>query len=333
MSVVESPVAAPVRPADPAVATTPWSHVAAAVTLLSLVIAVIVTAFVWPASRTAVHDLPLAVAGPPAAVEQVAARLDQARPGAFDVRPVADDAAARAAVREREAYGAIVLRPAGEPVVYTATAASPAVAQVIGEVARAVRGDGPAPVRDLAPTAAEDPRGAGLGSAALPLVLAGIAAAAAATFRIRGGARRVALVGGVAVVGGLAITVVLQLWLGVLDGSFATNAGVVTLGIAAVAAPAAGLAALIGPAGLGLAAAVMVLLGNPLSGLGSAPEMLPEGWGTLGRLLPPGATGSLLRSTAFFDGAAAAAPVAVLGAWVLAGLLFWSAAWSRRVRA
>jgi hypothetical protein len=29
--------------------------------------------------------------------------------------------------------------------------------------------------------------------------------------------------------------------------------------------------------------------------------MLPTGWGTLGQMLPPGAGGSLLRSTAFFE--------------------------------
>jgi hypothetical protein len=53
----------------------------------------------------------------------------------------------------------------------------------------------------------------------------------------------------------------------------------------------------------------------------SAPEMLPTGWGTLGQLLPPGAAGTALRSVSFFDGAGAARPLAVLGCWLLAGLL------------
>jgi len=79
--------------------------------------------------------------------------------------------------------------------------------------------------------------------------------------------------------------------------------------------------ALIGAPGIGLGAAVMVLLGNPLSGAATAPEMLPEGWGTLGRMLPPGATGTLLRSVAFFDGAAIAGPLTVLAGWAAAGAL------------
>ena len=74
----------------------------------------------------------------------------------------------------------------------------------------------------------------------------------------------------------------------------------------------------------------MFLIGNPISGVASAPEMLPTGWGTLGQMLPPGAGGSLLRSTAFFDGAAAAGPVLILAAWLAAGLVL--AALGRRFR-
>jgi hypothetical protein len=65
---------------------------------------------------------------------------------------------------------------------------------------------------------------------------------------------------------------------------------------------------------------LMVLAGNPLSGLSSAPELLPQPAGALGQLLPPGAGGSLLRSTAFFDGAAATGPLAVLAASWLGAL-------------
>jgi hypothetical protein len=63
-----------------------------------------------------------------------------------------------------------------------------------------------------------------------------------------------------------------------------------------------------------------LLLGNPLSGLNSAPEMLPSGWGTLGQWLPQGATATLLRSTAFFDGAGATTAIAVLTCWTVAGI-------------
>jgi hypothetical protein len=90
--------------------------------------------------------------------------------------------------------------------------------------------------------------------------------------------------------------------------------------MAAIALFVLGLHSLAGTAGLGLGAATVLLLGNPLSGLASAPELLPSGWGSLGQLLPPGATGSLLRSVSWFDGAGAGAPLLVLTAWSAVGL-------------
>ena len=81
-----------------------------------------------------------------------------------------------------------------------------------------------------------------------------------------------------------------------------------------------GLGSLFGRVGLGVGALLALLLGNPLSGLNSAPEMLPSGWGTLGQWLPQGATATLLRSTAFFDGAGATAAIVVLACWAVAGV-------------
>lgn len=305
------------RTAEPTAEPTSWGHVAGLVVALSAVLAVVVLAFAWPASRSAVHDLPIAVAGPPAAVAQVTRQLEQVRPGAFDVTAVADADAARQAVLDRDVYGAIVVGPDGASVL-TASAAGPAVAQGLTELAHGLAGQ-EAHVTDVVPTTADDPRGAGLGSAALPLVLAGIAGGAAIALRVGGNGRRFAAALGLAVAGGAAITAVLQPGLGILAGSYVAVAGVVALGIAAVALPVLGLASLLGPAGIGLGAAVMMLLGNPLSGAATAPEMLPEGWGALGRLLPPGATGTLLRSVAFFDGAGAARPLLILATWAVAG--------------
>ena len=81
------------------------------------------------------------------------------------------------------------------------------------------------------------------------------------------------------------------------------NAGVVALAVFATGAAVAGLKALIGHAGLGVAALLFVFVGNPWSGIGSAPELLPKAAGFIGQLLPSGAGSQLLRSSAFFDGA------------------------------
>jgi hypothetical protein len=112
---------------------------------------------------------------------------------------------------------------------------------------------------------------------------------------------------------------ILQFWLGSLDGAYVGNAGAVALTMAATSLTILGLESLLGAAGLGLGAATMLLVGNPLAGTATAPEMLPGWSGTLGQLLPPGAGGQLLRSTAFFAGDGSAHAVTVLAAWVAVG--------------
>ena len=290
--------------------------------VVALVAATVLTLFAWPAARQAPHDLPIGLAGPPSATGAVQKRL-AARPGAFDVRAFAGARQARAAIEDRAVYGAVVLSPRATTVL-TASAASPVVAQLLREAVAATppAGAGP-PVRvvDVVPAPAEDPRGAGLAASVLPLLLVGVIAGAAATALFAStGARAGALVV-LAGVAGLAATAVAQGWLGVLEGGWLANAGALSLVVLAVGAVEAGLAAWLGHlGGTALTAVLMVLVGNPWSGVASAPALLPEPLGWIGQLLPPGAGGTLLRSTAFFDGRGAGAALVVLAAWAAAGL-------------
>lgn len=292
------------------------------VTLLTALLTVLLIAFAWPAARSVPRDLPLAVAGPQAAVGQVTAGLEQALPGGFEIKAVPDRAAAVQAIEDREVYGAVVLDPQS-PEVLTASAAGPAVAQILAQLPARLAAQQPGltiKVTDVVPVPADDPRGAGLAAGALPLVLGGIMAAAALTQLVRSGAKRVAGAVSFAIAGALALAAVLQYWLGSLDGNYLLNAGVIAVSVAATSLTLLGLEWLLGAPGLGIGAAVMMLLGNPLSGLTSAPEMLPSGWGALGQLLPPGAAGTALRSVSFFDGAGAGRPLLVLSCWLLGGL-------------
>ncbi|MEV4001440.1 hypothetical protein [Actinomadura sp. NPDC049753] len=291
--------------------------VAVGAALLQLVM---VVAFSWPAARTAPRDVPVVVTGPRAA--EVADMLDRARPGAFDVRTAPDEAAARAAIADREAYGAVVTAPSG-PKVLTASAASPLVAQQLGAIATRLRpGGAPVapPVQDVVAADSDDPRGAGFGALALPLVMSGLAAAVLMTFAIPSLAWRTAGTAIFAALGGLDVAWIAQGWLSLLPGSYVTLAGVMALTVLAVTGTVVGLAAAVGRAGFGLGALTLLLLGNPLSAATSAPELLPQPWGTIGQYLPPGASATLLRSAAFFDGAGGAGPIAVLTAWATAGL-------------
>ncbi len=97
-------------------------------------------------------------------------------------------------------------------------------------------------------------------------------------------------------VAGTTVAALLQYVFGSIDSNFWGVAAGLTLGIAAAGVFILGLGSLFGKVGLAVGAALALLLGNPLSGLTAAPEMLPAGWGQLGQLLPQGATATLLRS-------------------------------------
>ncbi|MCQ0004624.1 hypothetical protein [Actinomadura madurae] len=164
----------------------------------------------------------------------VADRLDRERPGAFDVRTRPDEAAARAALQDREAYGAIVATPSG-PKVLTASAASPAIAQQLGAVAaRLGGGAASSPAEDVVAADSDDPRGAGFGALALPLVMSGIAAAVLLTFAIPSAGWRAAGAVLFAALGGLGVAGVAQGWLSLLPGSYLAVAGVMSLTVLAV---------------------------------------------------------------------------------------------------
>ncbi|MEV0242580.1 ABC transporter permease [Streptomyces sp. NPDC050674] len=295
-------------------------QVIAVVVLVPVLAALALWAFAWPASRIAPRDLPLGVAGPPSAVTEVEQRLES-HEGAFELHRYADEAAARDAVEDRSVYGAVVVTPQG-PELLTASAAGPAVAQFLQQAVARQAAAGGAQVKtvDVVPTPAADPRGGALSAAVLPLALAGIAAGAVVTLLgLRGIRAMIALLGASALVGVIA-ALIAHSWLGVLGGDWWAEASVLGLSTLAVGGAVAGLAALIGPAGTGIGAAVVMLLGNPFSGAASAPQMLPEPVGAIGQWLPPGAGTSLLRSVSFFDGAAGTGPALTLTWWAALGL-------------
>jgi hypothetical protein len=299
----------------------PYATVLAVPWLASLVLVL----FAWPASRLEPRDLPVGVAGPAQATRAIVQHLD-AREGAFEIHHYAGEAAARSAIKDRDIYGAFIVTRSG-PEVLVATGASAAVAQMIEQAARGQQpGRAESRVLDVVPAAKDDPRGTGLSSAVLPLVLAGILVGLAVTFLSRTLAARAALVTVASVLTGLAAAAIAQSWLGILEQNWLATWGVFSLVVLSIGSVVTGFEALLGPAGAALGSLTMMIVGNPFAAVSSAPEMLPQPVGAIGQLLPPGAGGNLLRSTAFFDGAGAGAHAAVLAAWVLAGMLALTAA-------
>ena len=303
---------------------TPWRTALGLALALTAALALLLSAFAWPATQTRPRDVPVAVVGPPPAVEQVRTALESAQPGAFDVTAAVDAAQARQLVLDREVSGALVLGPGG-PSVVVATQAGPAVAQLLAQVAQGATG-ATVPVEDVAPPPADDPRGAGLAAGALPLSITGAVAGAVLALRVRGPGRRAAGAVVLALLAGPTAVGVLHGWLGALGGDWLAESAVVSLGIAAITLGVLGVAAVAGRAGLVLAELTVIALGNPLSAAAGAPALLPDGWRELGQALPPGAVVAALRSVSGFDGTGAAGPLTVLVLWVTGGLLLLAVA-------
>lgn len=296
---------------------TPWRRMAGLAVGLSALLTLVLLAFAWPSSDIEPRDLPIAVVGP----DQVADGIEAAAGDeAFALIRMGSREAAVDLIENRDAYGAVIASPGGTELL-TASAASPTVAtllqQSVTEMASGAEQGAPT-VTDVAPLPEDDPRGVVFNSGSLPLVLGGILTAVLVGTQVRGKRAALLTLAGVAILSGLALAGLLQGFFGALSGSYLANAGVVGLGLAAAATMIVGLKSWIGMPGIGLGAVLMMLVGNPLSGVTSAPELLPLGG--LGQLLPPGAMGSALRSTAYFDGAGAGGPLAVLGIWLLAGV-------------
>ena len=321
---------------------------------LPIVLVLMLLSFVLPAINSGPHDLPLAVSGDAAVVTQFGDALESMSPGAFDLTVVEDSDAVTDAVLDRRAVGGLVFE-AGErgpriEVVTASGAGSPYAgllknlatgleARNDTQVVAAAKAQGAdaatllalqteaastqtVMVSDLAPMSSKDPMGTGLTALGMPLVFGGMASGVILSVVVRTSMwKRVGAVAGVAVLGALAATLVLDTWLGAIAGSFALTWAGLSLGIAAISLTICGLHALLGYAGLGLGVVLMLFVSNPLSGLATGPLWLPAGWGTFGQMLPVGATGTWLRSAAYFDGAGMGSSAWVLGSWLVCGLL------------
>jgi hypothetical protein len=310
----------------------PAVRAAGIIIAMTLGLAVLFVAFGLPAARSAPRDVPIGIAAPEAVASRIDGQLEQNAPGGFAVTTCRDEAALRAAIGDREVYGGIAVTKEG-PTLLLASGGSPMVAQLLTQIGNGIAQQTGAPLHtvDLAPLSPDDPRGTGLAASALPLTLAGLLPAVAFVLLFP---HRVWLRFGATVVfaGAAALTIaaVLRYVFGSIETNFWGVTAGLTLGALATGLAVLGLGSLFGRTGLGIGSAVAMLLGNPLSGLASAPEMLPRGWGTLGQLLPQGANGTLLRSTAYFSGAGATTAIVVLTCWVVAGMVLIIVAGFRR---
>ncbi|KRD41203.1 hypothetical protein ASE38_16385 [Cellulomonas sp. Root930] len=300
---------------------TPWRRLLGLGVGLAAALTVLVLAFLWPAVTSEPHDLPVAVAGPSAAVGPFTQALEERAPGVFDVVAAQDRSAAVDLVQTRDVYGAVVL--GAQPEILTASGGSPLVAQQLTALAPALQAQvgAPVPVTDLVPLLEGDPRGAILGAVTFPLVIGGMIGGIAISLTVVGVWRRVTAVVGYSVLGGLAVAGVLQGWFGALAGSYAVNAGIVGLAILAIAGVIVGCVSVVGRAGVAIGPVLFLLVANPIASAAQPWQMLPAPWGAIGQWMPPGAAAALLRDESYFPAADTTQLWVALASWALLGLL------------
>ncbi|MEV1317696.1 hypothetical protein AB0J14_16620 [Micromonospora arborensis] len=301
-----------------------WLKVLTLTVGLPIVIALMLFAFLAPSFGSGPKDLPLAVAGPEAAVTQLEQGIQAQSPDAFELSTLDDAAAVETAVTDREAIGGIFVDPAGRTTtIYTAAGNGTPYANLLNTMAKGLQAQGQkVETVELAPLTEDDPTGAGLATLGLPLAFGGMASAAILIFLLRGRPWHT-LVGSLAIslVAGFVVAATLQYGYGVIDANYFMAAIAVAAGIAATSLCVAGLGSLIGLRALGIGAILTIFVSNPLSGLATGWWWLPKPWGEIGQYLPIGADGHLLRSIAFFGGHGAEHAWGVLIAWIAVGII------------
>lgn len=175
-------------------------------------------------------------------------------------------------------------------------------------------------VTDVVPLNDNDSTGAGLAIAGLPLTIGGIVGGVLTSMIVHSRRMRAVAVLAYGAIGGLALTLVLQTWFGILQGNFGLNVLAAGLAVAATAALINGFVSLIGPGGIAIGAVLTMFIGNPIASLQSPKEFLAGAWGDIGQFLVPGASRTLLRDLSYFPGAPMTMQWWVLIGWFVLGI-------------
>jgi hypothetical protein len=282
----------------------------------------------------ALHHAPVAVVG----TSPVAGAASRHGGGAIRLVPEPSARAAGAAIRDGQAYAALVPGRHGETLLIQ-TAASPGTASILtkGFTAAAAAVKVPLVVHDLAPLPASDPAGSSayflivgwvlggyVGATTLGMISGGMRSSS-----LRQAAARLGLLGGYAAVSGFASALLFGPALGIMSGFSIALAGVGLLVVFAAAAVTAALQAALGLPGTLIAIIGMVVFGNPTAGQSIATPLLASPWNVIGVLLPSGAGLSSARSVIYLGGVNLTGPLSVLlgygagGALVVLALAAW----------
>ena len=273
------------------------------------------------------HGLRVAYVGSPVAQVFIQKGLDDAAPGAFALRRYPNSASARAAVLERAVYGAFIERKK-TALLLTAGAAGTGAQQAIEHAFTMMTTMAPPSMRvelastDLRPLPANDARGLSSSAFLFGLLVISFVFAILLFFLGRGAllVHRLLAIGLFVLAAALVAALTVGPLLGALSGHFWAIFAIGALFSAAIALTTYGLEAIFGLAGTGIAAFVLVLVGNSTAGGASSPEFLPDVFRQVAPVLPNGAAVSFVRNTVYFEGNRTGGGLVVIALWALGGL-------------
>jgi len=270
------------------------------------------------------HDISVGLVGPPPALQQITSAFAANAPGAFDFTTYDSEADARAALDSRAIDGALILGLPNPRLILAGAAGDTTTGVITAAFTNVFKAQGATlDVEVVHPFAAGDAHGLILFFVVVAVTVATLVSQAL-LFRTGGdagfGARLIVLLA-FGVLGGLTAMGAAAWMAGDYGPGFWTAAGLVVLAALAVGAVVAGLARLLGAAGIGLAALVAVLLSLVSSGGPVGSQLLPDFYRWLAPWMPAGQLYGALRGALYFDGAGLYGPILVLSGWLVAGLV------------
>lgn len=289
---------------------------------LALILVLLLIVFIMPSLKGGPKDLKLGVVAEQQIAESIETSLSEAAPGAFDIILMDSPEQLYADVENRELNGGFVVTEDGLENVIASAGSASISGTITGTATNLGKSLGlEVSTNDVVPLPAKDSTGIGIGGLAFPLVFGGIVPAAAFMKVFPRSLTGRAIGAGItAILCGIVVATMLMFVFGSIEHSFWPVAGAMALGIAALAIPLLGLNALFGGKGFTLGAMSMMFLGNPFAGISTTAAWLPGGLGLFGQLLPPGATGTFVRSAAYFGGTGGGFAALTLCIWLAAGI-------------
>jgi hypothetical protein len=268
------------------------------------------------------HQMPVGVVAPPAQVVKLQAAADAHDPGALSLRSYASAAAAADAIRHRSVDGAVVPGPRHTQLLVASAAGSQTVVTMQRAFSPATLHT-PVTTEDLAPLPTSDRGGLGPFFFVLTLVIPSLLIGVATTVIVKGMPMRdrIAAAATFAIVIGLVDALLSNVLYGSLAGSYLELAGIGALISFAVSSATIGIARLLGPVGIALAALGVLVIGVPASGAGAGTAFVPSFFAALHPILPVGQGVDAVRNATYFSWHATWDKLALLGGWAVLGIV------------